>query len=102
MFNTVFNILSVIPRWPMHLSMVPWNSFLQYSAQYPFKATGCFSTLPSSKQMDSGERGVNPVTMTIINLQEEYWPSLSIEPAIFCSQVLSVLHSILCPPYRQS
>ena len=25
--------------------------------------------------MDSGERGMNPVAMTIINPQKEYWPS---------------------------
>ena len=25
--------------------------------------------------MDSSERGMNPVTMTIINLRKEYWPS---------------------------
>ena len=26
--------------------------------------------------MDSGERGMNPVTMTIINSWKEYWQSL--------------------------
>ena len=25
--------------------------------------------------MDSGERGMNPVAMTIINPREDYWPS---------------------------
>ena len=27
------------------------------------------------KTLDSGERGMNPVVMTIINTWEEYWPS---------------------------
>ena len=26
------------------------------------------------KTMDSGERGMNPVAITIINLRKEYWP----------------------------
>ena len=35
--------------------------------------------------MDSGERGMNPVAMTIINPRKEYKPSLWIEPATSCS-----------------
>ena len=30
---------------------------------------------PLSKKKDSGERGMNPVAMTIINPQKEYWTS---------------------------
>ena len=37
---------------------------------------------------DSGERGMNPVAMTIINPWKEYWPGPGIEPATSCSQVL--------------
>ena len=33
--------------------------------------------------MGGGERGINPVTMNIINPRKEYWPSR--EPATFCS-----------------
>ena len=32
-----------------------------------FQATGCFPT-------DSGERGMNPAAVTIINPRKEYWP----------------------------
>ena len=38
--------------------------------------------------MDSGERGMNPVAMTIINPWKEYWPSWRIKPATFYYQVL--------------
>ena len=41
-----------------------------------------------SKKMDSIERGMNPVAVTIINPRKEYWPSPGIEPASSCSQVL--------------
>ena len=43
-FNAVSNIFSVISRRPLHLSMLSWNSFNQYSAQYSFQATSCFPT----------------------------------------------------------
>ena len=36
---------------------------------YSFQATGCYSTLPSLKKMDSCKRGMNPVTMIIISPQ---------------------------------
>ena len=59
-FNAIFNSISVISRWPVHLSMLFWSSFIQYSI--------FFST-------DSGERGMDPVAMTIIDIWKEYWPS---------------------------
>ena len=37
--------------------------------------------------MDSGERGMNLVPLTIINPGKEYWPSQWIEPATSYSQV---------------
>ena len=33
------------------------------------------SHITNVETMDSGERKMNPVTMTIINFQKEYWPS---------------------------
>ena len=39
-FNAVFNSTTVISRRPAHLSMLSWNSFNQYAAQYSFQATG--------------------------------------------------------------
>ena len=38
--------------------------------------------------MESGEGGMIPMAMTIINPQKEYWLSLGIEPVTSCSQVL--------------
>ena len=38
--------------------------------------------------IDTGDRGINPVAMTIINARKAYRPSLGIEPATSCPQVL--------------
>ena len=43
-FNFISNSISVKSRWPVHLSMLSWSSFNQYSTQYYFQATGCFYT----------------------------------------------------------
>ena len=43
-FNAVFNSISVISWRPVHLSMLFWSSFNQYSTHYSFQATGCFPT----------------------------------------------------------
>ena len=72
--NAVLNSVSVILRRPVHLSMLSWSSFNQYYAQYSFLTTGCFPTKPLSIQR-TAVRGMNPVTMTIINPRTEYWPS---------------------------
>ena len=40
------------------------------------------------KTTDSGEKGINPVTMTIIDILREYWSSPGIEPPTSCFQVL--------------
>ena len=50
LFHAVFNNISVISQWPVHLSMLSWSSFNQYSAQYSFQAIGCFPTYPLLKQ----------------------------------------------------
>ena len=84
-FNAVFNSISVISRWPVHLSMLSWNSFNRYSRQYSFR--WLLSHVIIVETTDSGERGMNPVAMTIINPREEYLPSPGIEPATSCSQV---------------
>ena len=41
-----------------------------------------------TKTVDKGERGMNPVEMTLINPRKEYLPSWRIKPATSCSQVL--------------
>ena len=50
LFNAIFNSISIISQRPVHLFMLSWSSFNQYSAQYSFQATGCFATKPMSKQ----------------------------------------------------
>ena len=52
-FHAVFNSISAISRLPVHLSMLSWNSFNKYSAQFFFQATGCFLTYALSKQQTS-------------------------------------------------
>ena len=42
------------------------------------------------KTTDSGERGMNPVAMTIINPWKEYWLSLGLNQPPQCSQVRNV------------
>ena len=49
-FNAVFNSITIVLGWPVHLSMLSWSSFNQYSAQYSFQATGCFPIQPMLKQ----------------------------------------------------
>ena len=74
-FNAVFISISVISWRQVDLSMLSMNSFNQYSAQYSFEVTDCFSHITIVETTDSGEGGMNPVAMTIINPRIEYWPS---------------------------
>ena len=41
-FNIVFNSISVISQWPVHLSMHSWSPFNQFSAPNPFKPLAAF------------------------------------------------------------
>ena len=72
-FNAVINSISDIVRRSVHLFMLSWSSFNQYSAQDSFQATVSHITVVETT--DSGERGMNPVIMTIINPRKKYWPS---------------------------
>ena len=47
--------ISVILQQPLHISMLSWSSFNQYSMQYSFQAA-----FPHNQ---SGERGMNPVAI---------------------------------------
>ena len=58
LLNAVFNSISVISRPPVHLSMLSWRSFNQYSAQYALQGTGCFPHKTIVETTDSGERGI--------------------------------------------
>ena len=44
MTAAIFNIISIISQWPVHLSRLSLNSFYQYTTQYCFQATGCLAT----------------------------------------------------------
>ena len=48
--------------------------------------------------MDSGERGMNPVAMTIMDPRKEYWPSqgLSQRPVLKSAMLLSELWASAC------
>ena len=74
-FNAVFHIISVKSSRPVHLSMLSCSSFYQYSAQYSSKVTGCFFRIAIVETINSDEKGMNPVAMTIVNPWQEYWPS---------------------------
>ena len=66
------NSISVIWWGPMHLSMLPWSSFNQYSAQYSSQATGCFPIWQVSKQR-SVVREEWTLSQWLINPRREYW-----------------------------
>ena len=59
-FNIVFNTISLISQRPVHLSMLSWSSFNQYSTQYSVQATGCFPTKPLSKTTQWWEEWILP------------------------------------------
>ena len=67
-YYAVFNIILIISRYPVHLSMLSWGSFDQYSTQYSFQATGCFPTQSSSKKqkMDNSKRGIHLAAISIV------------------------------------
>ena len=60
----------------MHLSMLSWSSFKQYYTQYFFLSHWLLFHITIVETTDRGERGMNPVAVTLINPQKEYWPSL--------------------------
>ena len=59
MCNATLNSISVILWQPVHLSMLSWSYFNQYSIQYSFQATGFFLTCRNDHHQS----------------REEYWPS---------------------------
>ena len=72
----------------MHLSMLSWSYFTQYSTKNILSKPLAFLK-NYCLDMDSGERGINPVTMTIFNPQKEYWLShgLNQQPPVLKSCV---------------
>ena len=69
--NAVFNSISVISRLPVHLCMLSCSSFNQYSANILSKPLAAF-THNHCQNNDSGESGMNPVAISIINPWKEY------------------------------
>ena len=71
-FNAILNSISVISRWPVHLSMFSWSSFKSVLHTIFSPSHWLFSHVTIVETMDSCERGINPVAMTIINPRKEY------------------------------
>ena len=55
--------------------MLSWSAFNQYFRTIFFPSHWLPSHITIVETMDSNERGMNPVAMTIINPRKEYWPS---------------------------
>ena len=70
-FNAIFNSILVISPQPVHLSMLSWSSFNHILS----KPLAAFQHITIVETTDSGERGMDAVTMTFINPQKEYWLS---------------------------
>ena len=75
-FNAAaFNSLSVISQSPVHPSCFPGVLFTS-TPPNTFSKPLAASHITTVETMDSGERGVDPVPMTIIiDPRKEYWPS---------------------------
>ena len=72
-FTAVFNSISVISRQPVYSSMLSWSFLTSTPHNIPSKPW-LLSRITIGERLDCSKRGINPVTMTIINLKE-YWPS---------------------------
>ena len=72
-FNAVFNTISVVSRRPVHLPMLSWSSLKSVLLIIFFPSNWLLSHIIIVEIMDSGERGMNPIVMTIINPRKEYW-----------------------------
>ena len=70
-FNTVFNSISVISQLPVHLPVLFRSSLLVLRTIFCL-GHWMLSHVTIVETMDSGERGMNPVAMTIINPRKEY------------------------------
>ena len=85
--KAVFNSISVISWQRVHLSMLSWSSLNQYSTQYSFQATGCFShnhCWNNRQQWERNKSCCNDYHQSSERISAEP----RIEPATSCSQVL--------------
>ena len=83
-FNADFNSISVISRGAVHLSMLSWSSLTSTPHDILSKLLAAFPH--NHETTDSGERGINPVTMTHQS-SERILAEPGIEAATSCSQV---------------
>ena len=64
------NLYTPIPfvsRQPVHISMLSWSTFLPVLNRMFFSSSWLLSQITIRESTVSGERGMNPVAMTIIN-----------------------------------
>ena len=70
-FSTVFQLYNGVKA--------PNHAFLEFSelvlCTILFPSHWLLPHITIVEATDSGERGTNPVTMTIVNPRKEYWPS---------------------------
>ena len=85
-FKTFFNSISLTLRQPVHQSMLSWSSFNQYSMQYSLQATGTHMT--TVKTVESGERGMNPVAMTVTRTEYKLSRGSNQRPPVLKSYML--------------
>ena len=80
LFSTLFQLYHgshcTNPGFLGVLSTTPHNILSKQLAAFPHNV----------HQINRGERGMNPVAMTIINPLKEYCPSWRFEPVTLCSQ----------------
>ena len=96
MFNAIFNSIWVISRWPVHLSMLSWSSFYQYSTQYSFQANGCFSHKHCQNNGHQWERN-EFCRNDHHQCSERLLAELGMEPATSCSQVQNATDWAMVP-----
>ena len=75
MFNVIFESISVILRQSVHLSVPFLEFFSPVLCSIFFPRHRLLSHITIVDTTDSCERGMNPVTMSIIGPPKEYWQS---------------------------
>ena len=94
-FNIIFNLIQFATASASIYAFLEF--FLLVLHTVFFQNHWLLSHIIIAETMESGERGINPVTMTIINLQTEYWTSkisnLPLPVLRFC-RLPTELHSL--------
>ena len=90
---TVFNNILVILQRPVHLPILSWSLFNQYSAQYSFQARGCFPIWPLFKQQIAVREGNEACRNDYHQSSERILAEPGIEPATSYSKVRNATNS---------